>query len=104
MGGYVRQFDVTVEQDGQPITATLKAASYGDVAGLDGAKDDALVRGFQKLLAEYIMELKGPTDAAGTQVPKEEFLSAAYFVRSVIEIGTKWVERATPKNPSSPGA
>lgn len=104
MGRYVRQFDVTVKHDDEPITVTLKPAKYGDVSSFKGGEDDQIVVQFQKLLAEYIVELKGPTDAAGVQVPKEEFLSVAYFAPAVIEIGTEWIKRATPQNPPSPGA
>lgn len=98
MGGYVRQFDVTVEQEGQPITATLKPARYADICALKG-EDNDVVRDFQRVLAEYIVDLKGPFDAAGVQVSKEEFLSAAYFMVPVLHIGTEWVKRATPQNP-----
>lgn len=106
MGGYVRQFDVTVTHpDGERITAILKPAKWGDVSHLGkGANEDEIVRGFQATLGEYIVELRGPTDAAGVQVTKEEFLSAAYFVPAVLEIGTEWIQRATPRNPPSPGA
>jgi hypothetical protein len=104
VGGYVRQFDVTVEQDGQPITVTLRPAKYADITALKGDDQDAIVRGFQRVLAEYIVDMKGPVDAAGVQVLKEEFLSAAYFLVPVLHIGTEWVRRATPLNPQSPGA
>jgi len=106
VGGYVRQFDITVTHDGEPITVTLKPAKFGDVAKLQSAGDSQadLVKGFQTLLADYIIDMKGPMDAAGTQVPKDEFLSAAYFLQPVLEIGTGWVQRAMPQNPPLPGA
>lgn len=99
MGRYVNQFEVTVTHDGEPITAVLRSADYGDVASLKGRDNDALIMEFQKLLANYIVELKGPTDAAGTQVAKETFLKAAYFAAPVIQIGSEWVKRAAPQNP-----
>jgi len=105
MGAFVRQFDVTVQHDGEPITVTLKPAKYGDVSPLQSAAtQDAVIKGFQSVLGEYITEMKGPFDAAGVQVSKDDFLSLAYFVKPVLEIGTEWVKRAAPQNPPSPGA
>lgn len=104
MGGYVRQFDITVMHDGEPIVATLKPAKFGEVMSLNGLNNEGLAKAFQEALAENIVEMKGPLDAAGVQVPKEEFLSVAYFMTAVMELGTKWLERAVPQNPPSPGA
>jgi hypothetical protein len=104
VGRYVRQFDVTVTHDGEPIVATLTPAKFGDVMSLNGLNDEGLAKAFQEKLAENIVELKGPLDAAGVQVPKDEFLKVAYFMTAVMEIGTKWLERAVPQNPPSPGA
>jgi len=104
VGRYVRQFDVTVTHDGEQIVATLKPAKFCDVMSLNGLTDEGLAKAFQEKLSENIVEMKGPLDAAGVQVPKEEFLSVAYFMTAVMELGTAWLERAVPQNPSSPGA
>jgi hypothetical protein len=105
VGGYVRQFDVTVTHDGEPITATLKPAKAHDVLSLQGVDrtNVFLINAFQEKLAESIVELKGPLDAAGVQVSKEEFLGAAYFMSAVMQMGSEWLRRAMPQNPPSPG-
>jgi hypothetical protein len=104
VGRYVRQFDVTVTHDGEPITATLKPPTVQDVLGFDSKLDQTrLYQGFRERLSENIVELKGPVDAAGTQVPKDEFLNAAYFMTAMMELGTEWLKRAMPANPSLPG-
>jgi hypothetical protein len=97
---YVRQFEATVTVDEEAVTAILQQATQDDVLSLkaDGGGVE-LLKGFRARLSDAIVELKGPTDAAGTQVPKDEFLTKAYFSKAVIELGTKWLERATPQNP-----
>lgn len=104
MGRYVRQFEITITVDDEPVTAVMRHASQEDVLSLNAEDKVALLRTFSARLGDAIIELRGPVDAAGVQVPKAEFLSVAYFASAVMEIGSKWVERATPKNPSSPGA
>lgn len=105
MGGYVRQFDVTVTMDGEPITVTLRQAKFGDVARVSpDMTPNETVKVFQDILRGYIVEMKGPLDRAGTQVPKDEFLDMAYFAPAVIQIGQEWVERATPSDPCEPVA
>lgn len=103
MGRYVRQFEVTVTVDGEPVRAVLKQALQDDVLSLKAGDGIELLKGFRTRLADAIVELHGPTDAAGVQVPKEEFLSAAYFTSALMELGEKWLAKATPQNPSSPG-
>lgn len=99
MGRYVRQFEISVTHaDGEVITALVKPATTADVYSLDVAETH-LARTFQERMKDVIVELKGPTDAAGVQIPKEEFLSAAYFTKAVLDIGTEWLRRASPQNP-----
>ena len=104
MGRYVRQFELTVTVDDEPITAVMRHATQEDVLSLNGEDKVALLRAFSARLSDAIIELRGPVDAAGVQIPKAEFLSVAYFAQAVMELGSKWVERATPRNPPSPGA
>lgn len=104
MGRYVRQFEVTVTVDEETVTATLRQAKQDEVLSLKTGNTHEMLKGFRVHLGEAIVDLKGPTDAAGIQVPKEEFLSTAYFTSAVMELGQKWLERATPQNPSSPAA
>jgi hypothetical protein len=100
VGRYVRQFEVTVTVDEESVTATLRQASQDDVLSLNPEGNGAdLLRGFRSRLTDAIVDLKGPTDAAGVQISKDEFLSAAYFSKAVMDIGAKWLERATPQNP-----
>lgn len=104
MGRYVRQFDVPITFDDELITVTLRQASQEEVFSMKADGGIEMLKGFRAALSDAILEIKGPTDAAGVQVPKDEFLSRAYFAKVVMEIGEKWIERATPQNPSSPAA
>lgn len=104
MGRYVRQFEVTVTVDEEPVTAVLRQATHAEILSLPTGDNTALLKAFSEKLRDAIVELRGPTDAAGTQIPKDEFLSIAYFGKTVMAIGTKWIERATPQNPPSPAA
>jgi hypothetical protein len=104
VGRYVRQFEVTVTVDDEPVTATLRQATQEDVLSLKAGDGLELLKGFRERLGNAIVELRGPTDAAGTQIPKDEFLSVAYFSGAVMQIGEKWIQKATPQNPSSPAA
>lgn len=104
MSRYVRQFEATVFVDDEEVRATLRQASQDDVLSLKPDGGVELLKGFRARLADAIVELKGPTDAAGIQVPKEEFLFTAYFSKAVMELGAKWLERANPQNPQLPAA
>lgn len=99
MGRYVRQFEVSIEFDGETIKATLEQASQEDLLGFDTSDRLATLRRFRERMGPAIVNLVGPTDAAGTQVPKEEFLTKAYFAPAVSDLGEKWIERASPQNP-----
>lgn len=103
MGRYVRQFDESIEFDGEVITATFEQATQEDLLGFDPTDKLAMLLRFRERMGPAIIELKGPKDAAGTQVSKEEFLSKAYFSGAVMKLGEKWIDRATPQNPPSPG-
>lgn len=104
MGRYVRQFEISVGFDGDVIKVTMEQASQEDLLGFDMSDKLGMLRRFRERLGPAIVKLEGPMDAAGTQVPKEEFLSKAYFAPAITEIGEKWIARASPQNPSSPGA
>ena len=104
MGRYVRQFEVTVPFDDESVIVTLRQATQEDVLSLSAEGGIALLKGFRERLGSAILDLRGPFDAAGVQVPKEEFLSVAYFSKAVMDLGQKWIERATPQNPSLPAA
>lgn len=106
MGGYVRELDIPAKTgDGEEFTARLKPAKWLDVQKMRNLTDDEqLILEFQSILPNYLISLKGPTDAAGTQVTSEEFFSQAYFMSAVLEVGTEWVRKALPQNPQSPGA
>lgn len=106
MSGYVREIEAKSEIDGESIVARLKQIKFADAMLLMGLTQDTnkLVGELQMKLGEYLIDLKGPTAADGTQVSKEEFLSVAYFKAPVLDIGTQWLTRATPQNPPSPGA
>lgn len=106
MSAYVREIEAKAEIDGETIIARLKQIKFSDAMMLMGLTQDtnALVGELQTKMGEYLIDLKGPTAADGTQVSKEEFLSVAYFRAPVLEIGTQWLTKAQPQNPPSPGA
>ena len=104
MGRYVRQFEVSITFDDEVITATMEQATQEDLLGFDPSDKLGMLRRFRDRMGAAIVELRGPKDAAGTQVSKDEFLSKAYFSSAVMQLGDKWIERASPQNPPSPGA
>jgi hypothetical protein len=104
VGRYVRQFEVSITFDDEVITATMEQATQEDLLGFDTSDKLGMLRRFRERMGVAIVDLRGPRDAAGSQVPKEEFLSKAYFSSAVMDLGEKWIERATPQNPPSPGA
>lgn len=104
MGRYVRQFEISITFDEEVIKATMEQATSEDLLGFDTSDKLGMLRRFRERMGPAIVNLTGPTDAAGSQVSKEEFLSKAYFAPAVSELGEKWIERASPQNPPSPGA
>lgn len=104
MGRYVRQFEVSITFDDEVITAIMEQASQEDLLALDPSDKIAMLRSLRERLGGAIVDLKGPKDAAGSQISKDEFLSKAYFSGAVLELGDKWIGRASPQNPPSPGA
>jgi hypothetical protein len=106
VGGYVREIEARVEFDGETVVARLKPVKFMDAMDLMAFKDDQtkFIKGLQAVLSTYLIELRGPTAADGTQVAPDEFLSSMYFSNAVVAIGTQWVQKAFPSNPPSPGA
>lgn len=105
MGGYVREIEASIDFDGEKIVARLKPVKFADAMGLVANRGDntVFVKSIQETMGKYLVSLSGPMAADGTQVSQEEFLSAAYFSQAVVELGTQWINKASPANPPSPG-
>lgn len=106
MSGYVREVEAKSEIDGEVVIARLKQIKFTDAMLLLALTDDSnkLIAELQIKMGDYLLDLKGPTAADGTQVAKDEFLSVAYFNKAVLQIGVQWLGKASPQNPPSPGA
>jgi hypothetical protein len=117
---YVREQELNSEVDGKPVSLRLKAMKFSHLMQLAGyvgrvdtqklasggklTQDDLeLIENFAKVMPEYILEVKAHA-ADGSTVSKEEFCESAYFAFALLEIGTQWLAKAVPANPSSPGA
>ena len=99
MSQYLRNIVHKETFDGDEVTMTLKPLEFVDALKFRGLEGQAVADVLRDIMPRYILEVKGLRAADGTEVTKEDVVTASYFSKLVISAGLELAKRAQPANP-----
>jgi hypothetical protein len=121
---YLRELRITVDFEGDTVTAVMKPLRYEDFlllqALIEGTgrkpledmteeerdaqskNDMQLVTKYAEILPRYVLRLDGMADAAGASLTIQEVCEVVYFMPLVGQLGSALIQSATPSNPGRP--
>ena len=101
MSKYVREFQFSVEFDGDEVKVSAKPLSQGDLMRLRSLTEAEAAEQL-KTMGEVVKRcctLSGLTDAQDQPIDIDTVIEAAYFTSLVSDIGQELIRRAVPSNP-----
>jgi len=108
VSGYVRDIVIKRTWDGDHVTIVMNPAKFVDVLGMGNIDKETFAAKqlpeFADKLKRYTKTLSGLKAHDASDVTIDELYDSAYFIDLVTDVLTEWLDKATPTNPSSPGA
>ncbi len=114
MSKYLKNLVTELEFDGEKISVTLAPIKYKDTLrfnSLPTITDDkgektlsheSIVELMQDIVPEYVLSIRGLTDANGAVLEPKDIFGVAYFSNLITEIGTSLVLAGTPPRTRKP--
>lgn len=105
MSKYLRQIIHKSEFDGDSVTVVMNPMNTVDalsLQGVDGETSAATL--FQPLMTKYLVSVSGLHAADGSEVSKDEFLTALYFLPILAAAGMDLLNGSRIQNPTPPAS
>ena len=105
MSKYLRQIIHKSEFDGDSVTVVMNPMNTLDALSIQGFSSESGVASlFQPLMAKYLVSVSGLHAADGSEVSKDEFLTALYFLPLLAAAGMDLLNGSRIQNPTPPAS